>query len=102
MTMELAEVCSYAIPGNDNDRIDRCVQADESYLWAVRRGGWAICMNRDGWFVYEPQPSSRGEEFRRQCRWPTAEAAYDAWKWLIHDAETHDESTIAGQNDNAE
>jgi hypothetical protein len=48
-----------------------------------RGAGWAISdgtccvLNRDGEWVYQPQPSSRTEGFLQQTRWATAQEAFD-------------------------
>lgn len=41
-------------------------------VWAIRKGGW--CLNRDGQWEFEPQPSSRDNEFYARCRFPREEA----------------------------
>ena len=43
--------------------------------WAVKDGHF--CLSKDHQFEYEPQPSSRTEEWLKQHRFKTAEEAYD-------------------------
>ena len=41
--------------------------------WAVIKRG-RLVLNHDGEWEYEPQPSSRTEEFLKRCRWDRDEA----------------------------
>lgn len=66
------EVAAYMLPGDA--KLERCRQRDGSYRWAIRRYG--DCMNSDGEWEYEPQPSSRDDSFMDRCRFNSAEDAY--------------------------
>jgi hypothetical protein len=41
--------------------------------WAITQRG--NCFAKDGTWEYEPVPSSRDDDFRKRCRWDTAEEA---------------------------
>jgi hypothetical protein len=57
--------------------IERC-EGRQGITWAARRLGQ--CLNRQGEWEYEPQPSSRDEEFLARCRFETKEQALGmAW-----------------------
>lgn len=45
-------------------------------MWKVLVGGWALA--KDGELEWEPQPSSRDEEFYARCRFETFEEALTA------------------------
>lgn len=48
--------------------------------WAIR--GSVGCLNKEGWWEYEPQPSSRDEDFFLRCRYSSAhEAIRYYWRW---------------------
>jgi len=57
-------------------RICLTTQRDGSIKWAVRRLG--DCLDKDGYWRYEPQPSSRDDEFLAQCRFDSPEEALAA------------------------
>ncbi len=69
-----AQIAAYTLP--DGTRVEGATQSDGAYLWAVRRNG--DCLGRDGHWSYEPQPSSRSQEWLALHRFPTAPAAIDA------------------------
>lgn len=85
ITMPLARVTAYALGdtaspmGMGPETLEAAVQRDGSVLWAIRRMGGS-CLNKKGEWEYEPMPSSRTAAFFKRCRWPTAEAAYQAWE----------------------
>ena len=59
------EICAVATKYDDEKKPS---------LWAVRRGN--SCMGKtDGVFIYEPQPSSRDDEFFTEYRFATFEEA---------------------------
>lgn len=52
--------------------------------WCVREGG--SCLNDEGEFEYEPNPSSRDDDFLKRTRFDSAEEAYRlAEKWMKND-----------------
>lgn len=69
-----AQIAAYGLP--DGTRVERAVQSDASHQWAVRRNG--DCLGRNGHWSYEPQPSSRSQEWLALHRFPTAQAAINA------------------------
>lgn len=70
------EVAAYKLP--DGARIEASAQKQGPPKWAVRQNG--SCLNRQGQWEWEPQPSSRDDRFLIQCRWDTVEQAHRAWK----------------------
>lgn len=42
--------------------------------WAVT-DSFRHCLAKDGWWEYEPQPSSRDDEFLARCRWTSVQEA---------------------------
>lgn len=56
--------------------IERCRQLDGSIKYAVRQGG--ACMDGNGVWEYEPQPSSRDDEFLARFRFDKWDGAADA------------------------
>jgi hypothetical protein len=44
----------------------------ERDTWAIRKGG--LCLNRDERWAFEPQPSSRDDEWLASHRWEHTEA----------------------------
>lgn len=69
-------VAAYALPGDGV--IERCLQRDGSFKWAVRRSP-GVCMTQDGEWEFEPMPSSRDADFMARCRYESAEVAYATW-----------------------
>lgn len=51
--------------------------------WALLFYGF--CISKDGSMEFEPQPSSRTEEFLRDFRFPTAEAANEVFQKYKHE-----------------
>lgn len=86
--MEQAIVCAYRLP--DGACIEAVEQRDGSHLWAVRIG--RQCLGKDGGWEWEPQPSSRDDDFFARCRWPTAEEAYTGWT----QAQPHGQTVLRG------
>jgi hypothetical protein len=73
---------SWGFYGRDEDvlTIDRIRQGNGNDRFAVRHG--RVCLNHKGEMEYEPQPSSRSDEFLTRCRFDTFEeavAAAHAW-----------------------
>lgn len=54
-------------------KIERTKQRDDSYRWAIRKNG--DCMDADGHWTYEPQPSSRDDAFTAAHRFGSADEA---------------------------
>jgi hypothetical protein len=49
----------------------------EGEKWAVRRGG--SCLAKDGYFEYEPMPSSRDNDFYNRCRFDSLGSAVSSF-----------------------
>lgn len=76
-TIPLATTASYELPG---DVMLEAVKGREGVIrWALRDRS-RNCFNKEGEWEYEPQPSSRADDFYARCRWDTVEEAYEAWK----------------------
>jgi hypothetical protein len=60
----------------DSDTWSVRVEATGFGRWAVR--WFARCLTRDGEWEWEPQPSSRDDEFLARCRFPDLESALKA------------------------
>lgn len=56
-----------------------------SDTWAVRKHGW--CLDVDGDWIYEPQPSSRDAAFYARTRWDVIEAIARAQEAARRDAQ---------------
>jgi hypothetical protein len=69
-------VAAYALP--DGALLERCGQADGSFLWAIRRTGSVL--STDGQWEFEPMPSGRDAEFLARCRYASAELAFEVWR----------------------
>ena len=69
-----------AYRGSDDIRIARS-KLDARVVWAVRHQG--NCLNKQGEWEYEPQPSSRDEAFFARCRFDSAEAAIQAAQAVV-------------------
>ena len=83
--MPLATIASYQMPDQSTLIRTRWKNAEQS--WAIRQFG--ACLNKNGEWIDEPQPSDRDEAFFANCRWPTAQAAYQCW---------HDRVYLAAQD----
>lgn len=68
------EIAAYAL---GELRIERYLQRDGSFKWAVRRL-ITHALNKQGEWEYEPQPSDREDDFMERCRFDSARAAIDA------------------------
>lgn len=71
---EDAEVTAYALPSGIS--VERSMQRDGSYLWAVR-DGFKKCLSKNGEWDYEPFPSSRTDEWLAAHRFTSASEAID-------------------------
>jgi hypothetical protein len=49
--------------------VNRTSRLDDTPSWAIRSEG-SMCLNHHGEWEWEPQPSSRDDEFFARCRWP--------------------------------
>lgn len=59
-----------------------CKVGDANLLrsaWAIRQG--ALCMDRNGKWLYEPRPSNRTAAFLGQTRFDSAGQALDCWQF---------------------
>lgn len=70
--MRLAAVVKYSLPNGAS------IEKVATSRWAVRHLG--ECLNKNGEYEPEPQPSSRGDEFLDRCRFDSPEDAYVAWE----------------------
>jgi len=57
--------------------LDRVAQRDGIDKWAIREK--ECCLNHDGEWESEPQPSSRDDAFLERCRFKTPYAALSVW-----------------------
>jgi hypothetical protein len=73
--LEDVEVTAYALPGGIS--VERCMQLNGTYLWAIR-DSFKNCLGKGGEWDYEPFPSSRTESWLAQHRFDSADAAIDA------------------------
>lgn len=64
-------VVAYAVRDNPIVTIENTYRGDED-KWAIRQHGQ--CLNKSMEWEYEPQPSSRDEEFFARCRFSLDEA----------------------------
>ncbi|MDS1142427.1 hypothetical protein RE432_18490 [Pusillimonas sp. SM2304] len=71
---EDAEITAYALPGGIS--VERSMQRDGTYLWAVR-DSYEHCLSRSGQWDYEPFPSARTDEWIGQHRFSSAAFAID-------------------------
>lgn len=60
---------------------DRVHQKDGSFLWKVMKSG--SCLSSEGYFGYEPLPSSRNQEYLDSHRFKTLEEACRAFKFFL-------------------
>jgi hypothetical protein len=62
--------------------VHEAIQRDGTRLWKVQNGLDSV-LNADGWFEWEPQPSSRDDDFIARTRFPTfADALARAREWV--------------------
>ena len=73
--MRLATAVTYSLPGGAS------IEKVASSRWAVRHLG--ECLNKNGEYEPEPQPSSRDDGFLDRCRFDSPEDAYMAWDRAI-------------------
>lgn len=59
----------------DNVFIEQRKQRDGSIKWVVIKGGNVL--NRNGYWEYEPMPSSRSDKFISETRYDTVQEAID-------------------------
>lgn len=80
--MKAPVVTRYTIDGDprrlgaDDIHIERAKQLQGPAKWAVRRLG--DCLNKNGEWEWEPNPSSRDDEFLARCRFDSPEEAFAA------------------------
>jgi hypothetical protein len=82
MSVDL-EVATYFLDCDHTGRGPQHVTLEAVYgfdgkRWAVREA--EMCLNKSGGWEWEPQPSSRDDEFYARCRWATAEEALAFWR----------------------
>lgn len=58
--------------------LERRIQGDGTELWAILEHGAAL--SKDGYWVYEPQPSSRTAAYFERTRFASAEEALQFWQ----------------------
>lgn len=84
-------------PNDDTDRITELVTVERTFFgdapegvgeWVVRKFG-RRCMNHDGEWEGEPQPSSRDDEFFKRCRFDRNDALSRAYT-ITHPKEEPD------------
>lgn len=63
--------------GYESVRLCRMYQHDNSERWAIRRLGFTL--NRDGEWEFEPQPSSRDDDYMQRNRYMTITEALHVW-----------------------
>jgi hypothetical protein len=86
MSLQNLKVQSYILfePENTMQKMSYSVtlqvrsQIDGSDLWAIYSGGNVLDKSANE-FTYEPSPSNRDEQFFKDCRFSTAEEAYNFW-----------------------
>jgi hypothetical protein len=66
-----------AVPNAPAVSIERVQQRSGADLWAVRTKS-GCCLNKEGDWEDEPQPSSRDDAFLNRCRFATSREAIDA------------------------
>lgn len=86
-TLPLAKVASYELP--DNVTLEAVKGRQDVIRWALR-DRIRNCLNKEGEWEYEPQPSSRDDDFYARCRWATKEDAYQAWETLVFSKQATD------------
>lgn len=78
--------CAYDIPGHPGTKIERRYSSGQRYAdpgddtWAITR--FETVLNRAGEWEYEPQPSSRTEDFIARTRYPLREAIIAAVEYF--------------------
>lgn len=75
----------------DGIRVERTTSDKEPLKWAVR-DRFQHALSCDGTWEYEPQPSSRDDEFLARCRFDTPVEAIGAYERYLQrsDAEEHE------------
>lgn len=58
--------------------LDMKIQIDKKELWGIYYGNNVLDKTVNN-FVYEPMPSSRNKQFLKDCRFKSAQEAYDFW-----------------------
>jgi hypothetical protein len=59
--------------------LQRRDQREGVVRWSINLRGYCLNQRTQDW-EWEPQPSSREDEFLRDCRFESAEAAFAAWR----------------------
>lgn len=81
----MIEVWSYVVERDANNRPLTFVEQRGDDKWAIVQHG--MTLNKDGQWEYEPQPSSRDEDYLQRNRYDGADAALAAW---FHWEQAHD------------
>ena len=65
---------------SDDITLQRRVQRDGTVRWAVYRFGTTYALTRDGTWAFEPQPSSRSDDYLAWTRYTTPADALDHFR----------------------
>jgi hypothetical protein len=79
----------WSLPDSFSYRID--VESRGNDKWVVKRGGF-VYSTAVRWFVYEPQPSSREDDFIAETRFSRDEAFRIAFDWAAKFQAAYDAS----------
>lgn len=80
------EVVAYRLPGLLSATLELCNFRKGQATWAIRCCGECLSKTSKSW-VYEPLPSSRSDEFLKDCRWSDAQEALDFYLLIDRPAE---------------
>lgn len=78
MNHPLLEPVEFYVKGTDRVMISRRKSKDEKPRWAVTQHG--NCLNRNGEWEWEPNPSSRDIDFLSRCRFDSIDEAMLAYE----------------------
>ena len=59
--------------------LQRMPQRDGSIKWAILKGEGSVCLDKDGDWIIQSQPSSRDDEYFEKTRWLSPEEALSFW-----------------------
>lgn len=65
-------------------RLQRYLQEDHSFRWAIERDGGGYVWTREGCFEYQGMPSCRKDDFFERARWQFDEAVAEVERILPH------------------